>query len=117
MLVQEQLIDQETMDGCLNALGEHKVTVIESFMQQAEGFVADIFKYSTEEDSSKVVMAAHSLKGASLQLGFHQLGMASKIIEDSVKKSETGFPDLDAFNAQLKLSYDATLSYIRDKLL
>ena len=117
MLIEEKLIDQEIIDTCVLPLGDSKSIVIDAFLEQAGEFVSAIIKASEAQDFSSVTRIVHSLKGTSLQLGFHRLGMIAKEIEDIARGDKQGDCIYTQLGVQLKLSYDATLSYIHGELL
>ena len=118
MLVEEKLIDQEIIDTCLIPLGDARGEVLDAYLSQMDEVVKKIILALDKNDLTSIAKEAHSLKGASLQLGFHQIGTLARDIEDIAKGNEIyNEPNYPQLKLQLKLSYEATVSYIRKELL
>ena len=82
-------LDPETLDSLGNELGQEiLVELSQLFLEEAEKIVADIHKADEKSDAEGLRAAAHSLKGASLNMGAKPLADICKIIEQRARDGE-----------------------------
>lgn len=101
----------------LEADPDFMLELIDSYAPLFEKLHNSLLDSHSKKDRTKIHYAAHSLKGASLNIGAADLAAVSRAIEDLSEKAdfETIDPLLPALNVELKKTNEALLS-IKTKL-
>ena len=110
MQVDTQLLDPATIEA-LRALGgeddpDFLSDIVADYVADAAGRIADIRRYLSARDVGKASAAAHALKGASYNVGAHQLGDLARSLEE---KCASGDPaDLDSLVREMEKVFRRT---------
>ena len=108
----EDLIDMQIINGLIDlGSGEEKSfikEIIELYIQQAPGYINDIKTSYNEKDAQKMSKTAHTLKGASLNVGAKLLSELCKNIEMKCKNNDLS--NIDDILTELEEVYNFTIN-------
>jgi HPt (histidine-containing phosphotransfer) domain-containing protein len=110
MQVDTQLLDPATIEG-LRALGgdddpDFLSDIVADYVADAASRIADIRRYVTAGEMGKASAAAHALKGASYNVGAHQLGDLAKRVETICASDDPG--DIDPLVREMEKIFRKT---------
>ncbi len=105
-------LDPETIALLRDEIGmDVLVELSQLFLEETESAVAEIQAASDEFDPERLRKAAHSLKGASLNMGARQLANVCKIIEQRGKDVE--LEGMNSLVHQMKINYQLVCAELK----
>ena len=105
-------LDPETIALLRDEIGmDVLIELSQLFLDETESAVADIQSASDEFDAERLRESAHSLKGASLNMGAHQLANVCKIIEQRGRDVE--LEGISSLVHQMKINYQLVCAELK----